>query len=95
MRERVVARSRRLGIYPPMPTRAEVLQLLERVETYDAVGQAFGIAPGKAYMIATGRPADGAPDGDQALVNPRAVEPAVKPAVLAWVRERARRDLAS
>jgi hypothetical protein len=72
-----------------MPTRAEVQQLLERGETYDTVAQAFGIAPGKAYMIATGRPAD----GDQALVNPRAVNPTTKPLVLAWVRERARRDL--
>jgi hypothetical protein len=76
-----------------MPTRAEVLELLERGQTYDTVGQAFGIAPGKAYMIATGRPADGAPDGDQALVNPRAHNPTEKPEVVAWVRERARREL--
>jgi hypothetical protein len=76
-----------------MPTRAEVLQLLEQGGTYDTVGQAFGIAPGKAYMIATGRPADGAPEGDQRLVNPRAVDPTGRPAVLDWVRERARRDL--
>jgi hypothetical protein len=76
-----------------MPTRADVLQLLEKGETYDTVGQAFGIAPGKAYMIATGRPADGAPDGDQALVNPRAVNPTEKPGIRAWVRERARREL--
>jgi hypothetical protein len=76
-----------------MPTRAEVLELLERGETYATVGQALGIAPGKAYMIATGRPADGAPDGDQALVNPRAHNPTEKPAVIAWVHERARREL--
>lgn len=76
-----------------MPTRAEVLELLEKGETYATVGQAFGIAPGKAYMIATGRPADGDPAGDQVLVNPRAVDPTKKPEVLAWVRERARRDL--
>jgi hypothetical protein len=76
-----------------MPTRAELLELLENGETYDTVGRAFGIPPGQAYMIATGRPADGAPDGDQALVNPRAHNPTEKPAVLAWVRERARREL--
>jgi hypothetical protein len=76
-----------------MPTRADVLRLLEQGETYDTVGQAFGIAPGKAYMIATGRPADGEPEGDQRLVNPRTVNPTGKPEVLAWVRERARRDL--
>jgi hypothetical protein len=78
-----------------MPTRADVLELLERGETYVTVGQALGIAPGKAYMIATGRPADGAPDGDQALVNPRARNPTRKPEILAWVRERARRELSS
>jgi hypothetical protein len=76
-----------------MPTTAEVLELLEKGETYRTIGQAFGIAPGKAYLIATGRPADGAPDGDQALVNPRADNPTEKPAVVAWARERARREL--
>jgi hypothetical protein len=44
-------------------------------------------------MIATGRPADGGPDGDQSLVNPPAHNPTTKPEVVAWVRERARRDL--
>ncbi|HEV7493955.1 hypothetical protein [Baekduia sp.] len=78
-----------------MPTRAEVLELLDRGATYETVGEAFGIAPGKAYMIATGRPADGAPDGDQALVNPRAHNPTEKPVVVAWVRERARHELSS
>jgi hypothetical protein len=76
-----------------MPTRAEVLELLEKGETYATVGQAFGIAPGKAYMIATGRPADGDPEGDQTLVNPRAENPTRKPEIVAWVRERARREL--
>jgi hypothetical protein len=76
-----------------MPTRAEILERLERGETYDTVGQAFDIAPGKAYMIATGRPADGAPDDDQSLVNPPAHNPTRKPVVLKWVRERARREL--
>jgi hypothetical protein len=76
-----------------MPTRADVLELLEKGETYATVGRALGIAPGKAYMIATGRPADGAPDGDQTLVNPPAHNPTKKPEIVAWVRERARRDL--
>jgi hypothetical protein len=76
-----------------MPTRAEVLELLEKGATYATVGQAFGIAPGKAYMIATGRPADGDPEGDQTLVNPRAKNPTRKPEIVAWVRERARREL--
>jgi hypothetical protein len=82
-----------VGIRAAMATRAEVLQLLERGETYDTVGQALGIAPGKAYMIATGRPADGAPDGDQSLVNPPPHNPTRKPLVADWVRERARREL--
>jgi hypothetical protein len=76
-----------------MPTRADVLELLEKGGTYVTAGQALGIAPGKAYMIATGRPADGAPDGDQALVNSRAHNPVKKPEIAAWVHERARRDL--
>jgi hypothetical protein len=77
-----------------MPTRAEVLELLKRGGTYATAGQALGIAPGKAYMIATGRPADGDPDGDQALVNPPAHNPTRKPEIAAWVRERAGRELA-
>jgi hypothetical protein len=76
-----------------MPTRAEVLELLERGGTYATAGQAFGIASGQAYMIATGRPADGDPDGDQTLVNPRAHNPTRKLEIAAWVRGRARREL--
>jgi hypothetical protein len=89
----MVGEAGRAGIGASMPTRAQVLELLESGETYATVGQAFGIAPGKAYMIATGRPADGAPDGDQALVNARAHNPTEKPAIVAWVRERAGREL--
>ena len=42
-----------------MPTRAQVLALLDEGQSFEAAGQALGIAPGQAYMIATGLPADG------------------------------------
>jgi hypothetical protein len=89
----MVGRAGRAGIGKGMPTRAQVLELLEKGETYATAGQTFGIAPGQAYMIATGRPADGDPDGDQTLVNPRTHNPTRKPQIAAWVRDRARREL--
>jgi hypothetical protein len=89
----MVGRTGRAGIREWMPTRAQVLELLERGGTYATAAQALGIAPGQAYMIATGRPADGDPDGDQTLVNPPAHNPTRKPEIAAWVRERARREL--
>ncbi len=76
-----------------MPTRAHVLELVEGGHTYVSAAKALGIAPGQAYMIATGRPADGDPDGDQTLVNPPAHNPTRKPEIAAWVRQRAQREL--
>ena len=51
--------------------------------------------PGRAHMIATGLPADGsqAAENHQRLVNPRHADPLRKEHVIAWVRERAGRDL--
>jgi hypothetical protein len=50
---------------------------------------------GRAHLVATGVPADGSPaqPTDQRLVNPAQHNPLVKEHVLAWVRERAHRDL--
>jgi hemerythrin-like domain-containing protein len=42
-----------------MPTREQVLALLESTGDYRAVGQSLGVPPGKAFLIATGIPADG------------------------------------
>jgi hypothetical protein len=91
----------------PMPTRDQVTELLGAGESFEGAGRALGIPPGQAYMIATGRPADdgggqsptgpagtwrvGA--GSQQLVNPPAVNPIRDETILAWVRERAAREL--
>lgn len=89
-------------------TRAQVLGLLDRGRSYDEVGPELGITAGQAYLIATGLPADGsmalAPEdrvrpgvlaeSTQRLSNPEQVSPTVQPRVLAWIRERAARELA-
>lgn len=90
-----------------MVTRAQVLGLVERGRSYDEAAADLGIAAGQAYMIATGTPADGsmaltpeergrpgvAAESTQHLSNPEQVNPTVRPEVLAWVRQRAARDL--
>ncbi|MCW3040636.1 MAG: hypothetical protein JWM31_2541 [Solirubrobacterales bacterium] len=91
-----------------MPTREQLLTLLGEGHTYESAARAVGIPPGRAYLIATGRPADGnpappsapvpggeAPSSPQRLVGPPAVNPTVREDVLAWVRERAARELGS
>src|ERR1700761_4292306 len=42
-----------------MATRREVQDLLDAGLDYEAAGQRLGIPAGQAYLIATGRPADG------------------------------------
>ena len=88
-----------------MPSRQDVLSQLGD-GGYESAGRRLGIPAGKAYMIATGLPADGsdslAPEdhdregielgGTQALLGVPHHNPAERTEVLAWVRERARRD---
>jgi hypothetical protein len=94
-----------------MATREQVLAQLAQIgddaRAYDEAGRRLGISPGLAYLLATGRPADGsgtaadaAPPTDapllsspQALANPSAVKPAADPKVRTWMRERAAREL--
>ena len=90
-----------------MPTRAQVLALLDDGRSFDAAARALGIAPGQAYMIATGLPADGSdtphPDelrdrpvaagSTQDLVNPTAHNPTRDETVIAWAKSRAAREL--
>ena len=90
-----------------MVTRAQVLQLVEQGRSYEQAAAELGLPAGKAYLIATGLPADGSPalsDADfarrgaiqgstQALANPPHHNPTVKPEILAWVRARAAREL--
>jgi hypothetical protein len=77
-----------------MPTRAQVVELLEAGHSYESVGAMLQVPAGQAYMIATGTPADGS-DGHprQDLVNPPAHNPTRDERVLAWVHERAAREL--
>jgi hypothetical protein len=87
-----------------MATRAQVQQLLDEGHDYRTAADKLGIAPGEAYLISTGRPADGSdgryftdsrelPSSPQRLVGPPPVNPTRNPAVEAWLRERAGREL--
>jgi hypothetical protein len=90
-----------------VPTRDQVLVLLDGGHSYETAGRELHIPAGQAFMIATGLPADGSdvPSAEerarkpllegssQQLVNPPAFNPTGKPHVLPWVRERAAREL--
>ncbi|HEX8158363.1 MAG TPA: hypothetical protein VF526_13345 [Solirubrobacteraceae bacterium] len=91
-----------------MASRDQVLELLDQGHSYETAARALNVAPGLAYMIATGLPADGGdapsqqelarkpvlPGSSQQLVNPPPYNPTRKDSVIAWVRERAARELA-
>ncbi len=90
-----------------MPTRAQVVALLDDGLSYEEAAWELRIPPGQAYMIATGVPADGSdtphpdeldaahllPGSSQPLVNPPAHNPTRDETVAAWVRRRAAREL--
>jgi hypothetical protein len=87
-----------------MATRAQVQTLLDAGHSFQTAARELGIAPGEAYLIATGRPADGSdgryftdlrelPSSPQQLVGPPPVNPVRNPTVDAWIRERAAREL--
>jgi hypothetical protein len=76
-----------------VPTRAQVRELLDAGLTYEMAARELGIAPGLAYMIATGHPADDDAAPAQDLAEPPHHNPTSNETVLAWVRERARREL--
>ncbi|MFA3879477.1 hypothetical protein ABS735_38550 [Streptomyces sp. MMCC 100] len=89
-----------------MPTQSQVRRLLARGLDYEQAGNRLGIPAGQAFLIATGLPADGGDTltteeqyrpgmtqaSSQHLVNPAAVNPTGKPAVRAWLRNRAGGD---
>lgn len=89
-----------------MPTRDEVLELLDAGHSYESAARELGVPAGQAYMIATGRPADSsetastrepagrpAPESPQRLVGAPPFNPTHKPHIMEWVRERAAREL--
>ncbi|MEX0429303.1 hemerythrin domain-containing protein [Nocardioides sp. DS6] len=89
-------------------SRAEILRLVAAKVSYDEIGRRLGIAPGLAYLIATGLPADGsdAPTADahewpgflgssQHLANPEPAENTTsREAVRRWVHARVEADAA-
>jgi hypothetical protein len=86
-----------------MPTPEQVRASMDAGRSYETVARELGIAPGLAYMLATGVPADFSDDlhpGDQdgraelagssqRLVNPHQHNPQRNPAVIAWIKHRA------
>jgi hypothetical protein len=81
--------------------------LLRQGRSYEDIGDALGIPPGLAYLIATGLPADGSDvvdyDGatrregvlvgsSQHLANPESIVPQHDLVTNMWMRSRARRD---
>jgi hypothetical protein len=90
-----------------MPTKAQVLSLIDQGHSYETAGRALKIPPGQAFMTATGLPADGSdaphpgelrdkavlPGSSQHLVTPPPFNPTRNDDVITWVRERAARQL--
>ncbi len=70
-----------------MPSRAQVIELLDQGHTYETAARELGIAAGLAAMIATGQPAD------ESLIGPPAFNPTRNPRVIEWVKGRASREL--
>jgi hypothetical protein len=90
-----------------VPSREQVLAILDSGCSYAEAGEALQISTGLAYMIATGIPADGSdtvtaeqlarphtfPATSQHLANPPApYHPTRDEEVIAWVKQRARDD---
>ena len=89
-----------------MTSRAQVLALVDRGHSYEEIGARLGIAPGLAYLLATGMPADGsdAPSAglqerrgllasSQHLADPQPADnPTGRSTVHDWVRRRATTD---
>jgi hypothetical protein len=88
-----------------MATREQVQHLLDAGLDYEAAAQQLGIPAGQAYLIATGRPADGSaepasqetdggPEGGSAqdLTDPPPVNPTSHQQVHDWVAGRASGD---
>jgi hypothetical protein len=51
------------GNFLAMPTRDQVIELLDRGHSYETAGRALHVPAGQAFMIATGLAADGSSGG--------------------------------
>jgi hypothetical protein len=92
-----------------MPTREQVLALLDEGHSYETAARVLHVPAGQAYLIATGIPADGSdaphpdelqgrpvlPGSSQHLVNPPVLNPTRNAKVIDWVRHRAGAELSS
>jgi hypothetical protein len=89
------------------PLSVRALAVFQETGSWEAAGARLGIPPGRAYLVATGRPADAGQAlnlaerealGDhvgptQQLVNPPHHNPTTTDAVHRWLRGRAGREL--
>jgi hypothetical protein len=89
-----------------VPTREQVVRLLESGLDYTAIGERLGVPAGQAYMIATGLPADGSDavtaeeqhrpgllkTSTQHLVSPQPESPTASDTVKAWLKQRTSGD---
>lgn len=88
-----------------MPTRDQVRTLLDEGLDYVSAAQRLGVPPGQAYLIATGRPADGGDPpsrgelatsllraSSQDLANPPHENPTGSKSVREWIGGRAAAD---
>ena len=88
-----------------MATRKEVEDLLDAGLSYEAAAQQLGIPAGQAYLIATGRPADGGAEpatkddgggpeagSNQPLADPPHYNPTSSQQVHGWIAEQASTD---
>lgn len=93
------------GYYRAVASRVTVLERLTAGRSYPQIGRDLGIAPGLAYLVATGLPADGSPpighqptpmgwlpQGGTHLANPPAAGPTEEPGLVGWVAARAAAD---
>ena len=88
-------------------SRAQVTELLDAGHSYETAARVLGVAPGLAFMVATGLPADGSvaippeelarrrvlPGSSQHLIGPPVFNPTRKRSVIEWVRRRAAAEL--
>jgi hypothetical protein len=72
----------------------QVQDLLAAGHSFETAAGELGIAPGLAYLLATGRPLDDAEEPRQDLLGPPPFNPTGHDRVMAWVAARAERELA-
>jgi hypothetical protein len=85
-----------------VPSKEQVKALIAQGLDYPEIGRRLGVPPGQAYLIGTGRPADGSHRSGQDAPNPNSTDepdsrppydnPTNKQVVLDWVARRVADD---